>query len=93
MLLTVYRDCFDQIIVVSGSWDSDPSWDHLKAYMEAKGWNLKECGISEYSDDFLARAIDLQTKIVRAQKAKGRTTNMASICIVFDDILESRAAI
>ena len=92
-LLTVYRDCFDQIIVISNSWDSDPSWDPLKQYMEEKGWNLKECGTSEYSDEFLARQIDLQTKIVRAQKAKGRTQNMASCCVVFDDVLDTRAAI
>ena len=89
--LDIYRDCFEKIVVFSHSWNTDSTWLPLKKYMQEKEWNLQECGFSEYSDEALAKVIAEQSAIVRYQKSHGQT-QIYGILIIFDDMIDSRAA-
>ena len=81
---------FERIIVFSHSWETDSSWEPHKKYMLEKEWNLKECGFSSYSDAVLEKIIDEQAQITRYCKKKG--TKCMGILIIFDDMMDSRAA-
>ena len=72
-ILDLYRDVFERIYVFSHSWETDSAWNPVKAYMESKEWNLKECGFSSYSDAALANIIKTQEGIIRYQKEQGQT--------------------
>ena len=91
MLLTIYRDCFERIIVFSHSWNLDESYTPLKKYMEQKGWDLAECGYAGYNDEVLANIIAEQNRLIRYQKSKGMT-KLWGLCLFFDDLIDSRAA-
>ena len=91
MLLDIYRDCFERIVVFSHSWNLDESYTVLKKYMEQKGWDLAECGYAGYNDEILANIIAEQSQLIRYQKSKGQT-KLWGLCIFFDDLIDSRAA-
>ena len=55
--LDLYRDVFERIFVFSHSWETDQSWAPLKEYMEAREWNVRECGFTQYSDEALGNII------------------------------------
>jgi hypothetical protein len=92
MLLDVYRDCWERIVVFSSSWETDSTWDPLKRYMEEKEWNLAECGHSHYSDSVLANEIAMQQGIIAYQKSKGHK-RLFGLLVIFDDMLSTREAI
>ena len=91
MILDIYRDCFERIVVFSHSWNLDDSYTGLKKYMEQKGWDLSECGYAGYSDKILADIIAEQAELIKMQKSRGMT-KLWGLCIFFDDLIDSRAA-
>ena len=69
MLLDIYRDCFERIVVFSHSWHLDDTYTPLKKYMEEKGWDLSECGYAGYNDKILNDVIQEQAEIIKMQKS------------------------
>ena len=92
MILDLYRDCFERIVVFSASWNTDSIWLPLKAYMREKEWNLDECGYTSYSDKVLADIIAEQSEIIKWQKSKNHK-RLFGLLIVFDDMMNSREAV
>ena len=92
MLLDVYRDAWERIVVFSSSWETDSTWEPLKQYMREREWNLDECGFSTYSDTVLSGIIAEQAAIVRWQKAKNHK-RLFGLLVIFDDMLSTREAI
>lgn len=91
MLLDIYRDCFERIVVFSDSWHLDETYTPLKKYMQQKGWDLNECGFAGYDDEILSNLISEQQCLIRYQKSKGQT-KLWGLAIFFDDLIDSRAA-
>lgn len=92
LILDMFRDCWERIVIFSHSWETDSSWDPVKKYMKDKDWNLDECGHSSYSDSILKEILDEQAAIIRYQKEK-KHKQLFGLLVIFDDMIQDRDAV
>ena len=92
IILDLFRDCWERIVVFSASFNTDSIWDPFKAYCREKEWNLDECGFDHYSDKILSDCVAEQAQIIRWQKAKNHK-RLFGLLIIFDDMMNTREAV
>ena len=82
---------FERIYVWSHSIFVDDAWKGFIRSLEAHGLDPAEHCFDSWDEEKAQEILDLQTRIVKHQKAGG-SNRLFSICFVLDDLLDSREA-
>jgi type II secretory pathway predicted ATPase ExeA len=93
MIMTIYKDCFEKIYIISPTIHFDKSWEPVKKYITEKlkmNPDKEHCFMDKYEQHKLDQIVETQEKVsdyMKEQKYK----SVYQILIVLDDVADNPA--